>query len=112
MGVTDDELTNLWEAGRIFDGGITHEQHLRIAWILHKRHGAAKAKARLLSGTKHACERHGCPEKFDPELTDRWADAVADGIARTGPEASASAFFAAHPHLLQGDLLGHPSTQA
>jgi hypothetical protein len=104
--VTDDELTDRWEAGQVFDGGVTHEQHVRIAWILHRRHGAADAKARLLTGTRRACERHGCTEKFDAGLTERWSDAVAGAMQEHGPGASASAFLLAHPHLARGDLFG------
>lgn len=36
----------------------------------------AEAKERLLNGTRSACARHGCPEKFDASMTARWSDAV------------------------------------
>jgi len=62
LDVTDEELTDLWEGGGMFGDGISHEQHLRIAGVLHRRHGAAEAKERLLNGTRSACERYGCPE--------------------------------------------------
>ena len=68
--MTDDELTDAWQAGELFAGGISHVQHLRIAWVLHRRHGTARrgpAEALLVSGTRQACEVHGCPEKFDVE---------------------------------------------
>jgi len=44
--VTDEELTDAWQAGAIFPGGIRHEQHLRIAWVLHRRYGEEGARAR------------------------------------------------------------------
>lgn len=31
LSVTDDELTDAWQAGTAFPGGISHLQHLRIA---------------------------------------------------------------------------------
>jgi hypothetical protein len=102
--VTDEELTDRWEHGEVFAGGINHEQHLRIAWVLHRRHGAAEARKRLLDGTKTACERHGCPEKFNPTLTARWANAVASAMAGGSAGASATAFLEQHPHLLRSDL--------
>lgn len=106
--MTDEELTDLWKAGEIFGGGISHEQHLRIAWVLHRRHGAAEAKERLMNGTKSACERHGCPEKFDPAMTARWSDAVAAAIAADGAGPSAAAFLRGQPQLLRADLFGRP----
>lgn len=105
----DNELTDAWEAGTVFPAGISHLQHLRIGWVLHTRHGAEQAKARLLDGTKRACEVHGSPEKFDPALTGRWADAVARTIDRDGPGADADEFLARHPELMRGDLLGKPA---
>ncbi len=103
--MTDDELTDAWEAGALFPGGVSHVQHFRIAWILHRRHGPDRAKGRLIDGTRRACDVHGCSEKFDAALTERWADALATEINRGGLEANADAFLAAHPELQRGDLL-------
>lgn len=108
--VTDDELTDAWEAGVVLHGGVGvgHLEHLRIAWVLHRRHGRDEARRRLLEGTRQACEVHGVPEKFDPALTERWASAIADASADDGLGASADAFIAAHPHLKRPDLFGRP----
>jgi len=106
--MTDDELTDAWEAGTAVGGGISHLQHIRIAWILHRRHGPDEARARLLNGTRRACDVHGCPEKFDADLTERWARAIAETIDRDGPRTTAEEFLAAHPDLRRGDLLGRP----
>ena len=110
--MTDDELTNAWQAGKVFSGGISHEQHLRIAWVLHRRHGPDRAEDLLVSGTRLACDVHGCPEKFDEALTRRWARAVAEAVARDGLGPSARVFLDAHQELRQGDLLGPPRGEA
>ena len=52
--MTDDELTDAWEAGALFEGGVSHWDHLRIAWVLHRRDGPDEAARRLLRGTKRA----------------------------------------------------------
>ena len=106
--MTDEELTDAWEAATVFPHGITHEQHLRIAWVLHRRYGRDEVRTRLVSGTERACAAHGCPEKFDADLTERWADVIADAIDRDGTEATARQFLDAHPQLQRGDLLGVP----
>jgi hypothetical protein len=101
--VSDDELTDAWEAGQVLPGGISHVEHVRIAWVLLQRHGSEEARARLLAGTERACRAHGVPEKFDAELTGRWADVIAGAAERDGLGASAGAFLAAHPELSRGD---------
>jgi hypothetical protein len=107
-GVTDDELTDAWESGREFPGGVSHPQHLRSAWVLHRRHGPEEARRRLVNGTKRACEVHGCPEKFDAALTERWARAIADGCERDGLGPNPDHFIATHPELRRRDLFGEP----
>jgi hypothetical protein len=93
----------------VFAGGVSHEQHLRIAWVLHRRHGATEAKARLVAGTEWGCQRHGCPEKFDAKLTEPWSDAVTEAIEKDRPAASAGAFLQEHPVLMRGSLFGQPN---
>lgn len=103
MPVSDEELADLWESGAPFDGGISHLEHLRVAWVLHRRHGREEALARLLDGTRRACEVHGCPEKFDAALTARWARAIADAMELDAEGSSATEFIATHPELRQGN---------
>jgi hypothetical protein len=99
-------VTDAWESGRVFPGGVNHLQHLRIAWVFHRRHGPEEARRRLLSGTKRACDVHGSPEKFDAALTERWARAVAEAAERDGLDPTAERFIATHPELRRGDLFG------
>src|SRR4051812_41707578 len=100
--MTDDELTDAWLAGEGFAGGISPDQHLRIAWVLVRDYGAVEAEELLVAGTRRACEAHGVPEKFDAALTRRWTRTIAELIERDGLGASATAFIAAHPELGDG----------
>jgi len=80
----DDELTDAWLAGERFAGGVSHDQHLRIAWVLIRRHGTDEAEQHLVAGTRRACEVHRVPVKFEEALTRRWARAITDLIDRDG----------------------------
>ena len=104
--MTDDELTDAWEAGHVFAGGISHVDHVRIGWVLHRRHGEDEARLRLVHGTRRACELHGCPEKFDAVVTERWSNAIAEAVGRDGFGPTAGAFVEAHPELLDGRRFG------
>jgi hypothetical protein len=42
VAMSDEDLTDAWEEGELFAGGISHEQHLRIARVLHRPHGPLK----------------------------------------------------------------------
>jgi hypothetical protein len=101
--MTDDELTDAWLAGKPVAGGVSHEQHIRIAWVLICRYGGVEAQERLVAGTRRACEVHGVREKFDETLTRRWARAIAELVERDGSGASAASFIAAHPALGQSN---------
>jgi hypothetical protein len=101
--MNDEDLADAWLAGERFAGGITHDQHLRIAWVLLRRHGPAKAQQHLVDGTRHACAVDGAPEKFDEALTRRWTRAIVELAERDGLEESAAAFIASHAELGQGD---------
>ena len=100
----DDALTDAWERGEQLPGGISHQQHVRIAWVLLRRHERAVAVRRLLAGTQQACAAHGVPEKFDRALTLRWIKAIADALDRDGHGRSADQYLEAHPELRRGKL--------
>lgn len=52
--MTDGERTDAWERGETFPGGVSHVEHVRIAWVLHRRHGRTEARTRLLEGTRRS----------------------------------------------------------
>jgi hypothetical protein len=104
--VTDDELTDAWEA--VLDRSITHDEHLRIAFTLIRRWGQEEAERRLLSGTRANCEAMEAADRFDADLTARWADRIATCVGVHDEWASYDDFIARYPELQRSDLLGLP----
>jgi hypothetical protein len=104
----DDELANRWESQALGGSGITHIDHVRVAWVLHRRHGAVEAEERLVRGTRKGCDHYGVREKFDEPLTRRWARAVSSAIADAPKSESFQDFIARNPELRRGDLYGKP----
>lgn len=105
--LSDDELVDLWEAQALGGTGVSHLDHVRIAWVLVRRVGAAEAEERLVIGTMRGCNHYGVPERFDEALTRRWAKAIAAATAVSDAEAFED-FVEAFPDLRRGDLYGPP----
>jgi hypothetical protein len=103
--LTDDELVARWERQELGGTGVSHLEHVRIAWTLVATSGAVEAERRLVGGTRRACEHYGCPEKFDEALTRRWSRAVADAFE---DDEAFDAFLVRRPELRNGRLFGIP----
>lgn len=103
---TTDELTDAWEACAL-GRGITHEEHLRIAWTLLRRHGRQEGGRRIAEGTRRNCAALGVPERFDERLSERWIRALVHALDEG--DDTFEGLMGAHPELAQSDLLGQPS---
>jgi hypothetical protein len=62
----------------------------------------------LVEGTRRGCDHYGVPEKFDEDLSRRWARAVSKAAADAPADEDFDAFIARCPELRRGDLLGTP----
>lgn len=105
--MTDEELASAWEAGDL-GRAVGHLEHVRIAVVLLRRHGAAEAERRLVAGTLRNCRLAGAEERFDEDLTRRWAQLLADTHA-AAPDRTTGELLDRHPELSRGDLLGAPA---
>jgi hypothetical protein len=106
--LSDDELADRWESQDLGGSGVSHIDHVRVAWVLHRRHGRVEAEERLVRGTRKGCDHYGVPEKFDEELTRRWARAVSNAVADAPELEGFQDFIARNPELRRGDLFGKP----
>ena len=103
----DERLTDAWLACAL-GRGIGHEEHLRIAFVLLRRHDRPEALRLIADGTRRNCVALGVAERYDAALTRRWGEALADAVAATDA-ADADELFSQRPELLRGDLLGAPA---
>src|SRR5665809_10095 len=88
-----------------FNARSSHEEHLRIARILVRRHGRNEGTNRLVEGTRCNCEVLDASERFDEVLTERWSARIADSV-EAGDGDSFADFIRLHPELQRSDLLG------
>lgn len=86
--------------------GFGHAEHLELAWRLLERLPGDQAEAAMAAAIRHLATAHGTPERFHATLTTGWMRAVAAFRAH-GCGATFEDFIAAHPRLLERDLLRH-----
>jgi hypothetical protein len=108
--VPDDELADPWEMQALGGSGVSHADHVRVAWVLVRRHGAEEAETRLVTGTRKGCDHYAVPEKFDEQLMRAWAAAIAAAMVDGPDRETFDDFIERHPRFLRGDLFGRPKT--
>ncbi len=86
--------------------GFGHVEHLELAWRYLERLPLAAAEAAMASAIRHLAQAHGMPERYHATLTAGWVRAVAAFRAHDAG-ATFDDFIAAHPRLLERDLLRH-----
>lgn len=99
----DEALLAAFSDGTVATFG--HPEHVRVAWLLHRAHGAA-ADVRMEEGIRRIADRVGAPQKFHVTRTLAWMRLVAAADADDPePAVSSRAFLARHPGLLDRDAL-------
>jgi hypothetical protein len=100
--MTDETFLRRFEAASLRSFG--HRDHLRVAFAYARRGGVDHAVARAREGLRRFAAAHGEPGRYHETLTTAWARVVGH-YALGGPENDFEAFLAAHPRLLERDLL-------
>src|SRR5262249_13132244 len=86
-------------------GRFDHAAHVRVAWLLVRRHGPAAAADRLTEGLRRLTANQGVPERYHETLTRAWAAIVAAAAAAAPELDRFDQLVARHPQLLDVALL-------
>lgn len=79
-GMLDDQrLADQWELCAL-GRSVAHEEHLRIARVLVRRHGRDEAGRRLVEATRANCQAMDAADRFDEPLAVRWSDLIASVV--------------------------------
>jgi hypothetical protein len=100
--MTDEAFLGRFEAVSLESFG--HRDHLRVAFAYARRGGIDHAVARARDGLRRFAAAHGEPDRYHETLTTAWARVVGHCALRAR-EDDFDAFLAAHPRLLERDLL-------
>jgi len=94
--MTDDEFMQAFETCRLSSDDFDHRGHLRIAWLLLRRHPLDRAIEEICSGIARIARHFGAPEKFNRTLSAALVRLMAHAAARS-PDESFEAFLTANP---------------
>jgi hypothetical protein len=110
--MTDDEFLHAFFARTLPHAAFRHRDHLRLAWLVVRRHGAEAATGIVAAGIRRYAEAHGHGAAYHETLTRFWTTLVAHAADRAGAD-DFDGLLAAHPMLLdRGLALRHWSREA
>jgi hypothetical protein len=85
--------------------GFKHREHLRLAWLYLRRHGVEVGTERIGQTLRRYATALGSPGIYHETLTRAWGACVGGALRQTPGLEPFEAFLAAHPELLERDLL-------
>jgi hypothetical protein len=83
-----------------------HRQHIQLAFIAGRRHGAAATSDVMRAWIKQVAAAHGAPHKYHETMTVAWARLVAHHVAADPGVTDFDEFADRYPALLDKTLLG------
>jgi hypothetical protein len=99
--MTDDTFLSRFEAASL--PSFDHRDHLRVAFAYARRGGVEHAVERARDGLRRFTAAHNQAARYHDTLTTAWARVVAHHAVSSREDFDA--FLAAHPRLLERDLL-------
>lgn len=103
--MTDAELLHRFRTSSFLPGTLTHEGHVRLAWLLLRERPLPEALAELTVGLRAFAKSVGKEEIYHETVTCGLLLAIHARIARDGPGEGSAEFFAAYPELVEWKAL-------
>ena len=86
-------------------GAFRHREHIHLAFLAVRRHGAERAPAVLSGWIRHLAAYQRAPQKFNATVTMAWTEIVAHHVTAAPPAADFASFAERYPALLDKRLL-------
>jgi len=98
--MTDQELIEAFEAGRVPTEGFHHTQHVRVAWHYLRAGPLPDALARFCAGLQRFAAAQGATGLYHETISVAFVLIINERLSRTGRDGAWETFAAAHPDLL------------
>jgi hypothetical protein len=110
---SDDEFLRAFFSGRLPNSEFHHRDHLRLAWLAVRRHGAGAAEEIVAGGIQKFAEQHSHGPLYHDTMTRFWVRLVAHAVSDRPEIADFDEFLVAYPLLLDKNTpLRHWSREA
>jgi hypothetical protein len=100
-----EELTGLLAEIVPPGGAFRHREHIHLAYLAVRRHGADRAADKVSGWIRHLAAYQRAPQKFNVTVTRAWTEIVAHHMAATPPGTDFASFAERYPTLLDKRLL-------
>lgn len=101
----DDEFLAAVESAEWPGERFGHREHVRLAWVYLRRHGAEEGYERIRGTIQRYATALGAPGKYHETVTRAWSAHVYRALRETPELEPFSAFQEAHPGLRDSKLL-------
>jgi hypothetical protein len=102
--MNDDEFLHAFFSLELPHTAFRHRDHLRLAWLVVRRHGAGAAGPIVAAAIRRYARAHEHADRYHDTLTAFWVRLVAHAITAGDGDAGFDRFLAAHPLLLDPGL--------
>jgi hypothetical protein len=111
--MTDDEFLRAFFSLDLPNSAFHHRDHLRLTWLVVRRHGAAAARELVGNGIRRFAVAHGHSGRYHETLTAFWVRLVVHATGHGPDIEDFDEFLRAYPLLLDSQLpLRHWSPDA
>lgn len=102
--MTDEEFLHAFTTASLPNEQFHHRDHLRMTWLMLRRHGLEKGAEAIVAGIRHFAASHGHAPRYHETMTRFWI-AIVDHATRARPEiGSFEDFLRAFPLMLDKGL--------
>jgi hypothetical protein len=111
--LTDDAFLRAFFNAGLANSEFHHRDHIRLAWLQVRLHGALGAETSVVEGIRHLATAHGHGERYHDTMTRFWVRLVAHTVSDRPEIADFDELLAAYPLLLDKNApLRHWSREA
>lgn len=111
MELSDDEFVAQVESCRFPNHLAHHAEHIRLAYIYLRRHGAPHARDLIQETILRFATTQGAAQKYHVTITLAWMILVEQAAQTLPPQATWQDLCEAHPHLLHHSTLSRYYSQ-
>lgn len=102
--LSNDEFLRAFFSAELANSNFHHRDHLRLAWLVVRRHGLVEAENRVTAGIRHFAAVNGHAARYHDTMTRFWVRLVAHAVANRPEIEDFEAFLEAYPMLLDPTL--------